>query len=384
MSLSWLLLALLGAVPTPAPVNAQRWGVQWSARVQSATSSKEQLSSPTIVPKAGIALVGSDAGELLAIELSSGAVRWRHKMPGRVSGKPVVYGPAVLVTADDGFLHALQLKDGTPVWAVPIGTEPVAPPVVSRQRVYLQTGLDQLVVLDLRDGSELWTCDRYEDGGRPNAVTIFGHTSPTPVLLPAAARSNAKRVVLVGSSSGHLTAYNDDPTDGECDVVWERKLGNTAEDFADVDAGPVVLDGVIYTAAFNAGVFALRLADGRLIWKRPMLKGVHRIAVDKQRVYIAARGRVAALTSDKGKTLWKYSFEGGVPTQPVVRQGRLWFGRDDGPMTLLRASDGQALQILDTGTGFSATPEVRSRLALVYSNGGMLYLVAKGLPDAVQ
>ena len=368
----------------PEPVGAHRWGVQWTRRVQDASTSKEQRSAPTIVPEHKLVVVGTDDGSLLALSIGTGAVRWKRTLPGRVSGQPVVWGPAVLVTADDGFLHALQVKDGSTVWALPIGTEPAAPPVVERGRIYLQTGLDQLIVIDLRDGSEIWSCDRYEDGGRPNQVTIFGHTRPTPVLLPIADRSDAQRLVLVGSSAGHLTAYHDDPVEGDCEVVWERQLGETREDFADVDAGPVVWGGVVYTASYNGGVFALRLADGRLVWKRPELRGVHRIAVDEGRVYIGARGRVAALTRSKGKTLWKYRFDGGVPGQPVVRNGVLWFGRDDGPMTLLRAHDGLRLQSFDTGNGFSATPAVGARLALVYSNGGVVYLLAKGVVDALQ
>ena len=381
-----LVALLLGATlqAEPEAVGAHHWGVQWSKRLQDASSSQEQRSAPTIVPSMRLVLVGTDEGVLTALELGTGKVRWKRKMPGRVSGQPVVWGPAVLVTADDGFLHALQVKDGSPVWSLPIGTEPVSAPVVDRGRIYLQTGLDQLLVIDLRDGSEIWSCDRYQDGGRPNQVTIFGHTAPTPVLLPKADRSNAERVVLVGSSAGHLTAYNDEPAEGECEVVWERKLGKSNEDFADVDAGPVVLDGIVYTAAYNGGVFALRVTDGRLVWKRPKLRGVHRIAVDQHRVYIGARGRLAGLERQKGKTLWKYRFEGGVPSQPVVRNGRLWFGRDDGPMTLLRASDGARLQVMDTGTGFTAAPAVASKLAVVYSNGGVLYLVAKGMADALQ
>ena len=379
-----LVALLLGATLQAEAVDAHHWGVQWSKRLQDASSSQEQRSAPTLVPSMRLVLVGTDEGMLTALELGTGKVRWQRKMPGRVSGQPVVWGPAVLVTADDGFLHALQVKDGSPVWSLPIGTEPVSAPVVDRGRIYLQTGLDQLLVIDLRDGAEIWSCDRYADGGRPNQVTIFGHTAPTPVLLPKSDRSNAERIVLVGSSAGHLTAYNDDPSEGECEVVWERKLGKSNEDFADVDAGPVVLDGVVYTAAYNAGVFALRIADGRLVWKRPKLRGVHRIAADQHRVYIGARGRLAALERQKGKTLWKYRFEGGVPSQPVVRNGRLWFGRDDGPMTLLRASDGTRLQIMDTGTGFTTAPAVASRLAVVYSNGGVLYLMAKGMVDALQ
>jgi len=248
----------------------------------------------------------------------------------------------------------------------------------------LQTGLDQLVVLDLQDGSLLWTCDRYEDGGRPDQVTLYGHTRPTPVLLPLSQRGKAKRLVLMGTSDGQLLALNDDPDEGECEVVWAKRLGPEGRDFADVDAGPVVLDGTIYTASYGGGVYALNLSDGVIQWHRKRLRGVHGIAVDANRVYLTARGRVAAIDRSTGKNLWRYRFKGGVPTAPTVREGVLWFGRSTGPMTRLHAPTGDVLQVIDTGTGFSAGPALRRRLAVLFSNGGMLYLLGQNQGDALQ
>ena len=360
------------------------YGLLWSQRLQASSESKEQRSRPTLDPVHQRVLVGTAKGELQALQLADGSLAWKQDFTGRVSGQAVISGPAVLVTADDGMLHALRADTGERVWVFPLGTEPAAPPVVSRGKVYLQTGLDQLVVLDLQDGALRWTCDRYEDGGRPDQVTLYGHTRPTPVLLPLSQRGKAKRLVLMGTSDGQLLAINDDPKEDECDIVWAKRLGPEGRDFADVDAGPVVLDGIIYTASYAGGVYALQLADGAVQWHRKRLRGVHGIAADRQRLYLTARDRVAAIDRKTGKSLWSYRFQGGVPTEPIVRDGVLWFGRSTGPMTRLNAQTGEVLQVIDTGNGFSAGPALRKQLAVLLSNGGMLYLLAKNHGDALQ
>lgn len=374
-----LLLPQAGLATEP-----RGYGLLWSARLQEAASSKEQRSAPTLDTKRRRVLVGTSEGLLKSLRLADGKVAWTQTFDGRVSGQPVLAGPALLVTADDGLLHALRAEDGERVWIYPLGTEPAAAPTVSRGRVYVQTGLDQLVVLDLRDGSLLWSCDRYEDGGRPDQVTLYGHTQATPVLLPASQRDKATRLVLMGTSDGQLMAINDDPEEGECEVVWARRLGPEGKDFADVDAGPVVIDSVIYTASYAGGVYALNLADGETLWHRKRLRGVHGIAVDNDRLYLTARGRVAALGRAEGKNLWQYRFKGGVPTDPIVREGVLWFGRSMGPMTRLNAATGERLQVIDPGTGFNAGPAIRRQLAVLFSNGGMLYLLARDQGDALQ
>jgi hypothetical protein len=53
-------------------------------------------------------------------------------------------------------------------------------------------------------------------------------------------------------------------------------------------------------------------------------------------------------------------------------------------MTRLNAQTGDVLQVIDTGNGFSAGPALRKQLAVLLSNGGMLYLLAKNHGDALQ
>ena len=67
-----------------------------------------------------------------------------------------------------------------------------------------------------------------------------------------------------------------------------------------------------------------------------------------------------------------------------MRAGVLWFGRTTGPMVRLNAHTGDVLQVIDTGTGFSASPALGKQLAVLFSNGGMLYLLAKNQGDALQ
>lgn len=60
------------------------------------------LSSPTVVPDAGVLLVGSNDGTLSMLDLEDGALRWEQALDGRVSSVPVVVGGTVLATDASG------------------------------------------------------------------------------------------------------------------------------------------------------------------------------------------------------------------------------------------------------------------------------------------
>jgi outer membrane protein assembly factor BamB len=380
----WLLLTL-AAMPADAGLESH-WGHLWSVRLQAAASSQEQMSTPVIDEGAEVprVIVGTEAGELISVDLVTGETVWKRSFKGRISSRPVLFRRAVFVSGADGQLRAFHADTGEDVWTVRLGSEPAAAPVIVGERLFVQNSLDAMLVLNVFTGEEQWRCDRYEDGGRPQTVTVFGHTRPTPVLLPVADRGQASTVVLVGGSDGSVSAYNANPDDAECETVWTRNLGRKGRDFPDVDAGPVVLDGVIYTASYNGGLYALRLGDGQVVWQRAKLVGVHGIAADADRLYLAARGRIAAVDKKTGATIWKRTIDGGIPTRPVVRNGVLWIGQSGGAMVRYEASSGAVLQQFDPGTGFSSGPQVGNRLALLFSNGGVLYLLGRAVQDAIQ
>jgi outer membrane protein assembly factor BamB len=383
--MSLALLLTLAALPADAGLESH-WGHLWSARLQDAATAKEQLSTPVIddggeTPRV---IVGTEAGDLVSVDLATGKTLWKRSFKGRISGRPVLFRRAVFVSGADGQLRALHADTGADVWSFRIGSEPAAAPVVVGEQLFVQNSLDALLVLNLFTGEEEWRCDRYEDGGRPQTVTVFGHTRPTPVLLPLADRGRASSVVLVGSSDGTISAYNASPSDGECETIWSRALGRKGQDFPDVDAGPVVLDGVVYTASYNGGLYALRLGDGQVLWQRAKLVGVHGISADAERLYLAARGRIAALDRSTGKTVWKRTIDDGIPTRPLVRNGVLWIGESGGAMVRYDAKDGAVLQQFNPGTGFSNVPALGNRLAVLFSNGGVLYLLGRAVQDAIQ
>src|SRR4030095_2340421 len=74
----------------------------------------------------GVVYVGSAKGELLAIDLHSGTMRWKYATgEGGFIGEssPAVGGDAVFVGDLAGVVHAVRVRDGQKVWTFKTGGE---------------------------------------------------------------------------------------------------------------------------------------------------------------------------------------------------------------------------------------------------------------------
>ena len=72
-------------------------------------------SSPCIAD--GVVYVGTATGELIAVNLNDGALRWRYKA-GEAIGEssPAVAGGRVFIGDLDGMMHAVTIADGKRAW----------------------------------------------------------------------------------------------------------------------------------------------------------------------------------------------------------------------------------------------------------------------------
>jgi glucose dehydrogenase len=63
-------------------------------------------------------------GELVAIDIASGAVKWKKSFPTPAFGAPTVVGDMVFMTTFDGNVHGLEVENGGEVWqaALPAGS----------------------------------------------------------------------------------------------------------------------------------------------------------------------------------------------------------------------------------------------------------------------
>jgi outer membrane protein assembly factor BamB len=286
--------------------------------------------SPVIEPGRVYVHFGSPGTACLDTE--TGRVLWRRDdLPCRhyrgASSSPVVYEDLLILTfdgADLQYVTALDKRTGKTVWKtdrsvawndedVPgqmakdgdlrksLGTPLIAS--VDGQPQLISVGAKASYGYDPRNGRELWRVE-YQDWS----------SAPRPLY------DHGLAFIVTGLKAKEMWAVRPDGHGNVTDthVVW--KLGTRIGKYA----SPLLVDGLIYTAAEESFVTCLDAANGEVIW-------TERIG-----------GKYAA--------------------SPVYADGRLYFFNQDGTTTVLKP--GRTFEVLASNRlddGFMASPAVEGK-----------------------
>src|SRR2546423_1739550 len=107
----------------------------------------------------GAVYVGSAKGELLAIDLESGKLRWKYSTgeDGFIeSSSPTIARDAVFVGDLAGTLHAVNARDGSRLWTFKTAGEVKSSPVVAGDLVLIGSYDMHLYALDSHTGKLRW------------------------------------------------------------------------------------------------------------------------------------------------------------------------------------------------------------------------------------
>lgn len=112
----------------------------------------------------GIACVVHHGGQVMAVEVASGAVLWKRRPDGATQfmGAPAVGPERVILGGLDGRIRCLRRSDGEPVWSMATHGEVKAAPVICGDTVLCGSGDGRVYLLRAADGRVLW---RYDVGG---------------------------------------------------------------------------------------------------------------------------------------------------------------------------------------------------------------------------
>jgi outer membrane protein assembly factor BamB len=368
-----------GQVASPiTPPLTQRWAT--------ATGGNVVLGSPVV--KDGVVVVSvtdfgaGDHGGLVALDLITGVERWRYTTPYQVRSAAAIDGDTVVVALANGELHALGLAGGAVRWTYDLADGlPVlasslwAAPTIADGAVFVAVE-GRTAAIDLVTGQPRWAVDLapgYPWLGTLAAVAVEGNSA-----LATYARDE------------RLTAWN--PVNGK------RQWDLTTSRVIAINATPVIADGVAYVVNAIGEVTALEVATSGVRWSRGYTPGGFDWGYSVTAAPALAGGRLflptqwndlIAIDAATGAELWHAATPGGplnfahyrsampgYPASPVVTADIVWVPRPDGKLVALAAADGRELWSTELGAPLVSAPAPAGDTLIVATYDGTVHALA--------
>ncbi len=368
-----------GNAPRPiAPPLTQRWATSVGGTVV--------LGSPVVAD--GIVVVSvtdlgaGDGGGLVALDLATGAVRWRYVTPYPVRNAPAIDGDTVVVALGHGEIHAVGLADGARRWSYDVAdglptfeSSLWAAPTIADGAV-LVTVQGRMAAIDLATGLPRW---------EQALVPVY----PWLGTLAAVAAGEGAAIATYSRDDG-LTAWS--AATGS--KLWEIKSGRSVA----INATPVIAGGIAYIVSSLGAVTAVEIATARQLWSNGYTPGgfdwgysvTAAPAVAGGRLFLPTQWKdLVAIDAATGAELWRAttplgplnfahyrSAEPGFAASPVVTGDLVWVPRPDGSLVALAADDGRELWSTDLGAPIVSAPAPAGDYLIVATYDGTVRALA--------
>lgn len=359
-------------VEIASPVSTQR---AWSRKLGDEKAALGLRQRPAIEGER--VFVADDAGRVLALDLNTGATLWdseivrtgkvgnrilfwrRKALDGGVTGGPGVGNGLVVAGGRNGEVVALDMETGAERWRAQVTSEVIAPPLVTSDRVVVRSNDGRTFGLDVADGTRKWVFDR----GLPT-LSVRGNGAPV----------TDGNLVYLGYDDGNVVALRG--TDGT--VAWIQRIAepdgrNELARMADVDGDLALGYSEVYATSFAGQTMAISTQNGRPLWNRDT-GGYSGLALLADRVVLAdPDGTLWALDRNGGAALWKQdALARRWLTTPAAHGDFVVVGDVEGYLHWVRASDGTLAGRVRHGRDpILATPQVSptGQLVVVDSEG---------------
>jgi outer membrane protein assembly factor BamB len=303
-------------------------------------------------------IFGNQSVGLIAIYPNLNQQRWVLPIPKGVMSELLVDKGSVYFGGGDGFLYSVNADNGRVNWRYEVRNPVISRPSISAGRLFVTTSDDTIYAFDANTGKWLW---HYRRRSAPLA-TILGASQP---LIDG-------NDVIVGLSDGFVVDLG--ISDGQ--LKWEKRI-HAASKFTDVDAHPILEDGIIYIPSYDGALYALKRNGGDTIWRFDA-GGSKDVVIEGDTIFLpSSEGTVYALQKATGRPLWKFDLDRGTPTQLAVTDRYIIMGSSYQYLYALDKQTGKGVYRYNVGygSGFSGSPlydQAHSRLYLL-SGAGNLY-----------
>lgn len=230
-------------------------------------------------------------GLVTAYDAETGRVLWERETGLEVSGGVGGGDGLLAVGTNEGLVHVLRQDDGSQLWQEEVTSEVLSPPVIGGGAVLVRTLDGRLFAFNALDGTRIWVITRSVP-----ALSLYGTSAPVV----------AGGVVIAGFDNGRLAALT--LTQGR--TLWEANIGvpqgrSELERLVDVDTRPTLADGLIYGAAFQDRVAAVRPEGGEIAWSQE-ISTYRNLAIEGDQIFVTDENSLVwALDRGTGASLWR-------------------------------------------------------------------------------
>lgn len=324
----------------------------------------DALSNPLRVAVVGDRLFVSDySGSVKALNLTTGQPVWERNLRTSVAAGVGVGDGLVLLSDSAGTVYALEQTTGAERWRRSMASEVLAPPQAGSGSTIVLAQDGRLYALSSTDGTQNWRVEVEKP-----LLTLRGNASPTI----------AEGVAFVGHDSGKVAGYR--LSDGA--ILWNARVGvpegtNELERMVDVDAAPLLHNGIVYGLSYQGGLLAINPQTGRGQWFQEA-SSVKELGASGGTVAMTdGDGTVRAFSATSGDLLWESSAvrNRGV-SGPAVDELYVAVADFEGYLHLLRRATGAMAERIRVSRNPVRSPLVNTPQGiLVLDDSGRLSLV---------
>jgi eukaryotic-like serine/threonine-protein kinase len=297
----------------------------------------------------GTVFVGSQKGELLAIDLGAGSLRWKYNTKEPIGeSSPCASEAAVFIGDLGGVVHAVNRNDGRGLWTFKTGDEIKSSPVLVDDKVLIGSYDGHLYCLSARNGSLLW---KVKTDGPVHCTA--GVMSGLAYIAGCDEMFRAIRI-----SDGH--------------EVFKVVSG------AYTGASPALVGQFAFYGTFDNEVLGVNLGAKRVAWRyqhpRRQFPFYSSAAVLEGKVVLGGRDKmVHCLTAATGRRRWDFATRARVESSPAIAGNRVYVGSNDGRFYVLDLNTGAKVWEFTAGAPLSASPAIASGKVVIGSQDGRLY-----------
>lgn len=334
----------------------------WSANLGDGERRIGARQGPVVLDGRVFAAAAED--RVTALDLQTGREVWQFRGKKdealRLAGGPGAGEGLVVVGSLAGDVIALDAASGSERWRAKVTSEVIAAPLITQGTVYVRSNDGRISAFDAANGERRW----FSEHELP-ALTIRGNA---PLAW-------APGVLFSGNDDGTLSALA--LQDGR--VLWQQTVGTPdgrteLERMADVDSAPLIDGTQLFVSSFKNRTVAIDGPTGRPMWQSEH-GGIGGMGVASAGLAVSSpAGTVYLLDKTNGVALWSQPVLARRSlTGPAVQGDYAVVGDFDGYVHWLRLSDGaQAARARVGGKAIKAQPVVADGILLVQNVEGGL------------